>query len=96
MDDQELNSVFINTPEIDVAQREKEINEIIKSIQSLSMIFKDLQTMVIDQGTILDRIDYNVEETRGFVENAYNELQKVQKATEKIKFKSIWPDFLYI
>jgi uncharacterized FlaG/YvyC family protein len=44
-----------------IEQREQEINDIAKGIIELADIFKDLQSMVIDQGTMLDRIDYNVE-----------------------------------
>lgn len=35
-----------------------------KSIEDLSTIFKELAVLVIDQGTILDRIDYNMEQVR--------------------------------
>lgn len=44
-----------------IMQREREITDIAKGIIELADIFKDLQTMVIDQGTMLDRIDYNVD-----------------------------------
>jgi t-SNARE complex subunit (syntaxin) len=33
--------------------------------------------LVIDQGTILDRIDYNIEQTQVHLETAFTELQKV-------------------
>ncbi len=33
-----------------------------KSIEELSVIFKELAVLVIDQGTVLDRIDYNMEQ----------------------------------
>lgn len=50
-----------NTNDVAIAQREREINEIAQGIIELAEIFKELQNMVIDQGTMLDRIDYNVE-----------------------------------
>lgn len=62
-----------------ITEREKEINEIVKSINGLAAVFKELQTMVIDQGTILDRIDYNIEQVNVHVEDAHGELQKVMK-----------------
>ena len=45
-----------------VNTRDVEINRIAKSIEELAQIFKELAVLVIDQGTILDRIDYNMEQ----------------------------------
>jgi syntaxin 16 len=61
-----------------IAQREREIEDIAKGIIELSEIFKELQTMVIDQGTMLDRIDYNVELTRDRVKDAHVDLGQVR------------------
>ncbi|KAL8932143.1 MAG: hypothetical protein Q9211_006501 [Gyalolechia sp. 1 TL-2023] len=57
-----------------IAQREREITDIAKGIIELADIFKDLQTMVIDQGTMLDRIDYNVERMNTDVKAAEKQL----------------------
>ena len=63
-----------NTNDTAIVQREREINEIAKGIIELADIFKELQNMVIDQGTMLDRIDYNVERTVVNVKGAEKEL----------------------
>ena len=63
-----------NTNDAVIEQREREINDIAKGIIELADIFKDLQTMVIDQGTMLDRIDYNVERMAVDVKEAEKEL----------------------
>ncbi|KAI9846403.1 MAG: hypothetical protein M1837_003994 [Sclerophora amabilis] len=57
-----------------IMQREREITDIAKGIIELSDIFKELQTMIIDQGTMLDRIDYNVERMAVDVKGADKEL----------------------
>lgn len=57
-----------------IAQREQEINDIARGIIELADIFRELQSMVIDQGTMLDRIDYNVERTATDVKGAEKEL----------------------
>lgn len=57
-----------------ILQREREINDIAKGIIELADIFKELQSMVIDQGTMLDRIDYNVENMAVNVKAAEKEL----------------------
>ncbi|RYP20060.1 hypothetical protein DL765_002986 [Monosporascus sp. GIB2] len=57
-----------------IAQREREIEDIAQGIIELSDLFRDLHTMVIDQGTMLDRIDYNVERMAVDVKAADREL----------------------
>lgn len=58
-----------------ISQREQEIEDIAQSIIELSDLFRDLQNMVIDQGTMLDRIDYNVERMNTDVKEAAKELK---------------------
>lgn len=60
-----------------VEQREKEISQIVHSIADLNVIFKDLAGMVAEQGTIVDRIDYNIEHTHIKVHDG---LQQIKKA----------------
>ena len=43
---------------------DREVRGILQSINDLAQIMKDLSVLVIDQGTILDRIDYNMEQAR--------------------------------
>ncbi len=43
-------------------ERDVEIKKICQSIEELAEVFKELATLVIDQGTIIDRIDYNMEQ----------------------------------
>lgn len=59
--------------------REKEVMGIVKSIVDLNVIFKDLSHMVEEQGTILDRIDYNVESTQTRVYEGMNQLKKAER-----------------
>lgn len=66
-----------------VSQRDKEIAHIVRSIQDLNDIFKDLSQMVVDQGTILDRIDYNIEHACVQVEKGLQQLQKAEKYQKK-------------
>ena len=61
-----------NTPPYAV---EREIEDIAQGIIDLANIFQELQTMVIDQGSMLDRIDYNVERMATDVKEADKELK---------------------
>ncbi|EDQ91613.1 uncharacterized protein MONBRDRAFT_15312, partial [Monosiga brevicollis MX1] len=69
-----------------IAARENEITNIVRSINELASIFKDLAVLVVDQGTILDRIDYNLERTERHVEQGRIELEQAnqyQKSASK-------------
>lgn len=71
-----------------ISQREREIEDIAQGIIELADLFRDLQTMVIDQGTMLDRIDYNVERMATDVKEADKEIkiaEGYQKKTTKRK-----------
>lgn len=64
-------------------EREQEVNAIVKSIVDLNAIFKDLSQMVVDQGTVLDRIDYNIEQTQVQVYEGFKQLQKADTYQRK-------------
>ncbi|PIK63041.1 putative syntaxin-16 isoform X3, partial [Apostichopus japonicus] len=66
-----------------IEQREREVSHIVQSISDLNEIFRDLANMVVEQGTVLDRIDYNVETTATKVEEGLHQLQKAQKYQKK-------------
>ncbi|CAL1265708.1 unnamed protein product [Larinioides sclopetarius] len=76
-----------------VEQREREIKQIVKSIAELNDIFKDLACMVADQGTVLDRIDYNLEQVQTQVSSGLQQLQKAQTYHKKNR-KIVWILFL--
>ena len=48
-----------------------------KSIEELAIMFKDLGTLVIEQGSMVDRIDYNMEQTVTRMKEGVQELVKV-------------------
>ncbi|KAK0504594.1 t-SNARE [Armillaria luteobubalina] len=50
-------------PSTDLQTRDRELTDIANSIASLAELFKDLSVLVIDQGTILDSVEYNIEQT---------------------------------
>jgi syntaxin 16 len=60
-----------------VSQRQRDIKQIAKSINEIAAIFKDLAVLVIEQGTMLDRIDFNIEQTQHHVEVGFENLKAV-------------------
>jgi len=70
-----------------VSQRERDIKQIAKSINDLAEIFKDLSILVIDQGTILDRIDYNLEQSAVYIEEGTQALAGASTLQKKYRTK---------
>jgi len=81
----QLEAVTSNRTFID--EREREVVELVKSIEDLAALFKDLSYLVVEQGTLLDRIDFNIEETSTSVEAAVVELQKAAVHQRKARSK---------
>jgi syntaxin 16 len=64
-------------------ERDAEIIKIAQSITELSVLFRELSVLVIEQGTVLDRIDYNVEHTLIKVQAGTKELVTADKYSRK-------------
>ncbi|KAK4273413.1 hypothetical protein QN277_021822 [Acacia crassicarpa] len=64
-------------------EREKEIQQVVESVNELAQIMKDLSVLVIDQGTIVDRIDYNIQNVASSVEDGLKQLQKAERTQKK-------------
>lgn len=67
-------SLVQTDPTVDLQARDRELTEIAKSIATLADLFKDLSVLVIDQGTLLDSVEYNIEQTAHDVGEAVKEL----------------------
>ena len=72
-----------------ITEREAEIKRIAQSLVDVQDIFKELAVLIIDQGTILDRIDYNIEQVSVAVEKGVEELETGAKYQKKAQKKMI-------
>ena len=70
----------------DLEQRNTDIQSIVTSLEEINEMFKDMGTMVLDQGTILDRIDYNIESTATKITEARVQLVKAEKIQKKSRY----------
>lgn len=69
-------------------EREREISKLAMGILEISTIFKEMESLIVDQGSILDRIDYNLSSTVQDLKLSDKELlkaQNYQKRTTKCK-----------
>jgi len=59
-------------------ERDREVVHILSSVNDLAGVMKDLSVLIIDQGTVLDRIDYNCEMVAVTVEEGRKQLAKAE------------------
>merc|ERR1719361_3048956 len=62
--------------EQNASNRTQEILNIAKSVHELATLFHELSVLVVEQGSLLDRIDYNVEQTLDNLGKAKKEIDK--------------------
>ncbi|KAJ3043802.1 hypothetical protein HDV00_004210 [Rhizophlyctis rosea] len=62
-----------------IAEREEDLKEIERSILEVNEIFRDLGTLVTEQGHMLDNIEANVQDVTINMENATGELRQASK-----------------
>ncbi|CAD6188616.1 unnamed protein product [Caenorhabditis auriculariae] len=63
----------------EVREREKKVLTVNASIGELNTIFKEVSNMIIDQGTMIDRIDFNVEQSSVRVSRAVDDVNKAER-----------------
>lgn len=91
MEDDDLDDMVFNEhqmaklkkSEAFTVEREREIQQVVVSVNELAQIMKDLSVLVIDQGTIVDRIDYNIQNVATTVDEGLKQLQKAERTQKK-------------
>lgn len=69
--------------------RNREIEEIVSATNDLATLFKELSVLVIEQGTVLDRIDYNIEESLQHTKKGKKHLIEAKKASESTRARNV-------
>ena len=70
-------------------KRDTELSRLLTSVNDLSSIFKDMQTLVMEQGSILDRIDYNIDLASTNIEKGKNSLIKANDYHKNNCFRNV-------
>ena len=79
-----------------IMAKNKGIDSLLESINELSSIFRDLQTVVQEQGTILDRIDYNIEIAAENTKSAYGHINEADKLQKQSCFRNVTLIIMFI
>ena len=70
-------------------KRDTELNKLLNSVSDLAGIFKDMQVLVMEQGSILDRIDYNIDIASTNVVKGKNSLIKANEYHKNNCFRNV-------
>ncbi|KAK8405941.1 hypothetical protein O3P69_006976 [Scylla paramamosain] len=66
-----------------VQENDRAVQQILQSTLQLNQLFKDVAQLVSEQGTVLDRIDFNVEHAAVKVEEGARQLKKADRYHQK-------------
>jgi syntaxin 16 len=64
----------------DIIRRDQELRDVLRDIVELQQLFGQFSNLVIEQGTLLDRIDYNVESAQTSMQSAVKNLTEAEIA----------------
>ena len=86
----ESEQEFEHKPDLTLNKmRYEQIIGLSNSVSTLSELTRDLNSMVIDQGTIIDRIDHNIDSAIPKIEKGNSELKQATKRQGTCKCKFI-------
>jgi len=66
-------------------ERDAEMSSILKSIVELNTIFNEMNALVVNQGSLMDRIDYNMEVVTMKVEQGALELSRAERSARSAR-----------
>ena len=69
--------------------KKQEVDSIVSQMNNLSDLFKDVSNLVVEQGTVLDRIDFHILDSRAQVQKGNKELQKIMDVENNVRVKAV-------
>ena len=70
-------------------RRDSNLNQLLKSMNNLASTFRDLKNLVVEQGTILDRIDYNIDEAALYTKKGKQHLINAENLQKNSCFRKV-------
>ena len=82
---------FLTTTDnnLNLIKRNNDFDNLLNSVYDLAEIYKDMQTLVMEQGSILDRIDYNIGVASVNVSSGKKNIEKADKYHKSNCFRNV-------
>jgi len=77
-------------------RRDTELGELLNSMNNLTSTFRDLKNLVMEQGTVLDRIDYNIDISALNTAKGKQHLMKASELQKKSCFRNAMLTLVFI
>ena len=77
-------------------RRDTELGELLNSMNNLTSTFRDLKNLVMEQGTVLDRIDYNIDIAAVNTAKGKQHLMKASELQKKSCFRNAMLALVFI
>ena len=87
--DNDQNFLMKEEPDILLQERDIELDKICKGVNNLHEMFKDMNILVNEQGTILDRIDYNIDIGYDNVSKGKKKLHEANESRKGSCFRNV-------
>ena len=86
-----LDNFLVTTTEnnLELIKRDQDLSDLLSNVNDLAEIFKDMQSLVMEQGSILDRIDYNIDIASNNVSLGKESIKKADKYHKNNCFRNI-------
>ena len=83
------NFLMTTDNNLNLIKRNNDLDNLLNSVNDLADIFKDMQTLVMEQGSILDRIDYNIDVACSNVSEGKKNIEKADKYQKNNCFRNV-------
>ena len=77
-------------------RRDTELGDLLNSMNNLTSTFRDLKNLVMEQGTVLDRIDYNIDIAAVNTSKGKQHLMKASELQKKSCFRNAMLTLVFI
>ena len=83
------NFLMTTDNNLNLIKRNNDLDNLLNSVNDLADIYKDMQTLVMEQGSILDRIDYNIDVASTNISSGKKNIEKADKYQKNNCFRNV-------
>ena len=87
--DDTFDNFLLANDNLTLMRRDSQLNNLLDNVNDLTQLFKDMQNLVMEQGSILDRIDYNIDIASTNISSGKKSIIKANKYHKNNCFRNV-------